>query len=125
MNNGHRQDVLILHHGFWNWLKTVGLCAFKPHHFIALINRAASTLASDLALARTNYSKKRLYFIGLCVSFRDQFPAWRTLSRSWSYSGKELFSPYKHNSAKGISLRAHNCSPTRSQYRPSKQFTKS
>ncbi|KAF7295985.1 CxC2 domain-containing protein [Mycena kentingensis (nom. inval.)] len=91
MNTGHRQDVLILHHGFWNWLKTVGLPA---------------ALAGNIALSRTNYANKRTHLIGLSISFRAYLSQWRKLPRDWKMDGKELTSPYKHNSQKVPSQRA-------------------
>ncbi|KAF7323994.1 CxC2 domain-containing protein [Mycena kentingensis (nom. inval.)] len=91
MNTGYRQELLILHHSYWNWLKTVGL---------------PSTLSSDLALAWTNYSEKRAHLLGLSLSFKEYLTEWRSLSRSWSMVGKELTSPYKHNSGRVPSQQA-------------------
>ncbi|KAJ7799140.1 hypothetical protein B0H14DRAFT_2904257 [Mycena olivaceomarginata] len=78
MNNGHRQDTLIIHHGDWNHKKTMKL----------------------------DTSKKRDHFIGLTVSFQDRVDGWRALERTTSKKGKEAISPYKHRTSKVPSQRA-------------------
>ncbi|KAJ6548309.1 hypothetical protein B0H10DRAFT_1969200 [Mycena sp. CBHHK59/15] len=62
MNNGHRQDTIISHHGDWNHKKTM---------------KIAVTLANDLALANTRYVEKRNHFIGLSISYSDQLDVWK------------------------------------------------
>ncbi|KAJ7857939.1 hypothetical protein B0H14DRAFT_3135672 [Mycena olivaceomarginata] len=86
MNNGHRQDTLIIHHGDWNHKKTMKL---------------AVTLANDIALAEARYIEKRDHFVGLTVSFQDRVDGWRALDRTTSKKGKEAISPYKHRTSKG------------------------
>ncbi|KAJ6555358.1 hypothetical protein DFH09DRAFT_1084916 [Mycena vulgaris] len=61
MNNGHRQDTMINHHGDWNYKKTMGM---------------AASLAEDIQEAKEKYIEKRNHFIGLCVSFSDRVPTW-------------------------------------------------
>ncbi|KAJ7051625.1 hypothetical protein C8F01DRAFT_1066754 [Mycena amicta] len=91
MNHGHRQDTLINHHGDWNWKKTMAL---------------ARTLSDDLALAKSNYSKKRTHLVGLSASFRDQLSDWRAKPRTSVKVGKDVVSVYKHNSTKVPSQQA-------------------
>ncbi|KAJ7443174.1 hypothetical protein B0H11DRAFT_1881567 [Mycena galericulata] len=85
MNNGHRQDTMIAHHGDWNHKKTMKL---------------ALTLANDLALAKVRYTEKRDQFIGLSVSFRDRVSKWKQMDRTTSKDGKEARSVYKHRASK-------------------------
>ncbi|KAJ7067667.1 hypothetical protein C8F01DRAFT_1342934 [Mycena amicta] len=91
MNNGHRQDTLINHHGDWNWKKTMALSA---------------TLSDDLALAKSNYAKKQKHLIGLSATFRDQMDDWRSMPRTSKKVGGELISVYRHNSTKVPSQQA-------------------
>ncbi|KAF7372608.1 CxC2 domain-containing protein [Mycena venus] len=91
MNNGHRQDTLIIHHGDWNHKKTMKL---------------AVTLANDIALAQARYIEKRDHFIGLTVSFQDRIDGWRALDRTTSKKGNEVISLYKHRTSKVPSQRA-------------------
>ncbi|KAJ7067660.1 hypothetical protein C8F01DRAFT_1248023 [Mycena amicta] len=91
MNNGHRQDTLINHHGDWNWKKTMAL---------------ASTLSEDLALATKNYAKKQKHLIGLSASFREHLPQWRSMARTSAKVGKEVVSVYRHSSTKVPSQQA-------------------
>ncbi|KAJ6484788.1 hypothetical protein C8R45DRAFT_1075191 [Mycena sanguinolenta] len=91
MNNGHRQDTLIIHHGDWNHKKTMKL---------------AVTLANDIALAETRYIEKRDHFIGLTISFQAHVDSWRMLDRTTSKRGKDAISPYKHRTSKVPSQRA-------------------
>ncbi|KAJ7659305.1 hypothetical protein DFH06DRAFT_989992, partial [Mycena polygramma] len=91
MNNGHRQDTLIVHHGDWNHKK---------------IMKIAATLANDLALAKAKYIEKRDHFIGLTVSFQDRVEGWKKTDRTVSKNGKDAISPYKHRTSKVPSQRA-------------------
>nr|GAT44329.1 predicted protein [Mycena chlorophos] len=91
MNNGHRQDTLINHHGDWNFKKMAAL---------------AATLANDLALAETNYIKKLTHLVGLSASFREHLETWRAMPRVSNKTGGELFSVYRHNATKVPSQQA-------------------
>ncbi|KAJ6596394.1 hypothetical protein DFH09DRAFT_130750 [Mycena vulgaris] len=85
MNNRHRQDTMIVHHGDWNHKKTM---------------KMAATLANDLALAKARYVEKRDHFIGLSVSFRDHLAKWKAMDRKTSKNGTEAVSVYKHQTSK-------------------------
>ncbi|KAJ6616904.1 hypothetical protein B0H10DRAFT_1914835 [Mycena sp. CBHHK59/15] len=85
MNNGHRQDTIISHHGDWNHKKTM---------------KIAVTLANDLALANTRYVEKRNHFIGLSISYSDRLDVWKQMDRTQSKVGKEAKSVYKHRTSK-------------------------
>ncbi|KAF7300128.1 CxC2 domain-containing protein [Mycena kentingensis (nom. inval.)] len=91
MNLGHRHDTLIIHHGDWNWKKTETIVV---------------TLFDDLALAKSNYEKKFLHFVGLTATHQDRVVRWRTLSRTPRLVGKEAVSVYKHGSTKVPSQQA-------------------
>ncbi|KAF8157650.1 hypothetical protein K438DRAFT_2073948 [Mycena galopus ATCC 62051] len=91
MNNGHRQDTLLIHHVDWNHKKTMKL---------------AVTLANDIALAEARYIEKRDHFIGLTISFQDRVEGWRALDKRTTKNGKEVTSLYKHRTSKVPSQRA-------------------
>ncbi|KAF8195334.1 hypothetical protein K438DRAFT_1760990 [Mycena galopus ATCC 62051] len=91
MNNGHRQDTLISHHGDWNHKKTMKL---------------AVTLANDIALAEARYIEKRDHFVDLTISFQDRVEGWRALDKRTTKNGKEVTSLYKHRTSKVPSQRA-------------------
>ncbi|KAJ7138606.1 hypothetical protein C8R46DRAFT_1321618, partial [Mycena filopes] len=85
MNNGHRQDTMINHHGDWNHKKTMNLPA---------------SLAEDIADAKQKYIEKRNHFIGLSVSFSDRVQKWNKMPRTSTRQGKEAVSVYKHSTTK-------------------------
>ncbi|KAJ7127477.1 hypothetical protein C8R46DRAFT_1235584 [Mycena filopes] len=85
MNNGHRQDTMINHHGDWNHKKTMDM---------------AASLAEDIAEAKQKFVEKRNHFIGLSASFREHLSKWRALPRTPTKKGKEAVSVYKHNTTK-------------------------
>ncbi|KAJ7136196.1 hypothetical protein C8R46DRAFT_1322335 [Mycena filopes] len=85
MNNGHRQDTMINHHGDWNHKKTMNLPA---------------SLAEDIADAKRKYIEKRNHFIGLSVSFSDRVQKWNKMPRTSTRQGKEAVSVYKHSTTK-------------------------
>ncbi|KAJ6603168.1 hypothetical protein B0H10DRAFT_2195843 [Mycena sp. CBHHK59/15] len=85
MNNGHRQDTIISHHGDWNHKRTMKITV---------------TLANDLALANTRYVEKRNHFIGLLISYSDRLDMWKQMDRTQSKVGKEAKSVYKHRTSK-------------------------
>ncbi|KAK7046323.1 CxC2 domain-containing protein [Favolaschia claudopus] len=85
MNNGHRQDTMIVHHGDWNYKKTAQL---------------ASDLAAEILDAKKKYIAKRNHFIGLSLSFKDRVEKWRAMPRVVSKIGKEAVSVYKHRETK-------------------------
>ncbi|KAJ7924289.1 hypothetical protein B0H13DRAFT_2315685 [Mycena leptocephala] len=87
MNNGHRQDTMIKHHGDWNAKKAASI---------------ASALADEILEAKKKYLEKRNHFIGLSMSFSDRVGKWRELSRAPSKIGKEAISVYKHKTTKGL-----------------------
>ncbi|KAF7293345.1 CxC2 domain-containing protein [Mycena kentingensis (nom. inval.)] len=64
------------------------------------------TLFDDLALAKSNYEKKFLHFVGLTATHQDRVVRWRTLSRTPRLVGKEAVSVYKHGSTKVPSQQA-------------------
>ncbi|KAJ7261662.1 hypothetical protein C8J57DRAFT_1232508 [Mycena rebaudengoi] len=82
MNNGHRQDTMINHHGDWNHKKTMNM--------------------EDIAEAKVKYVEKWNHFIGLSVSFHDRVKKWKEMPRTSTKKGKEAVSVYKHNSTKGM-----------------------
>ncbi|KAJ7716285.1 hypothetical protein B0H16DRAFT_1801604 [Mycena metata] len=85
MNNGHRQDTMIIHHGDWNHKKTMGI---------------AASLAEDIVEAKQKYREKRNHFMALSASFRAHLQQWREISRTTSKKGKEAISVYKHKTTK-------------------------
>ncbi|KAJ7926641.1 hypothetical protein B0H13DRAFT_1862093 [Mycena leptocephala] len=91
MNNGHRQDTMIKHHGDWNAKKTASI---------------ASALADEILEAKKKYLEKRNHFIGLSMSFSDRVGKWRELSRTPSKIWKEAISVYKHKTTKVPSQQA-------------------
>ncbi|KAJ7798689.1 hypothetical protein B0H14DRAFT_3092881 [Mycena olivaceomarginata] len=74
MNNGHRQDTLINHHGDWNYKK---------------LAKIAGSLADNLKDAALKYVEKRNHYIALSMSFNDrvsrkrgnQFPSQLAISQ--------------------------------------------
>ncbi|KAJ7480380.1 hypothetical protein B0H11DRAFT_1915796 [Mycena galericulata] len=83
MNNGHRQDTMIVHHGDWNHQKNHvpgTICSLTP---------PAVSLAEYLAEAKTKYIEKRNHFIGLSVSFRDDIERWQAMPRTTIKKGKD------------------------------------
>ncbi|KAJ7664648.1 hypothetical protein DFH06DRAFT_1392447 [Mycena polygramma] len=85
MNNGHRQDTMITHHGDWNHKKTMDI---------------AASLAEDLAAAKVKYIEKRNHFIALSASFCDRIKKWQKMARTSTKIGKEAVSVYKHKTTK-------------------------
>ncbi|KAJ7069033.1 hypothetical protein B0H15DRAFT_925884 [Mycena belliarum] len=85
MNNGHRQDTMIMHHGDWNHKK---------------IMKLAATLSNDLALAKARYVEKRDHFISLSISFHHHLSKWQAMDRTATKNGKEAISVYKHRTSK-------------------------
>ncbi|KAJ7936326.1 hypothetical protein B0H13DRAFT_1853393 [Mycena leptocephala] len=81
MNNGHRQDTMINHHGDWNHKKTMDI-------------------AEDLAEAKRKYIEKRNHFMGLSASFHDRVQTWQQEPRTSTRKGKEAISVYKHKTTK-------------------------
>ncbi|KAJ7933186.1 hypothetical protein B0H13DRAFT_2511652 [Mycena leptocephala] len=79
MNNGHRQDTMIIHHVDWNHKKTMKIA---------------------VTLANARYAEKRDHFIGLSISFRDRLNKWKVMDRTPSKNGKEATSVYKHRTSK-------------------------
>ncbi|KAJ7460506.1 hypothetical protein B0H11DRAFT_1923908 [Mycena galericulata] len=78
MNNGHRQDTMINHHGDWNHKKTMYM---------------AASLAEDIAEAKIKYIEKRNHFIGLSISFHDRVAKWQEMPRTSIKKGKEAVMP--------------------------------
>ncbi|KAJ6470132.1 hypothetical protein C8R47DRAFT_1222765 [Mycena vitilis] len=91
MNNGHRQDTMINHHGDWNYKKTMHI---------------AAVLADEIQEAKKKYIEKRNHFIGLSASFSDRVGQWRKMPRTSSKIGKEAVSVYKHKTTKVPSQQA-------------------
>ncbi|KAJ7801739.1 hypothetical protein B0H14DRAFT_2615004 [Mycena olivaceomarginata] len=85
MNNGHRQDTLINHHGDWNYKK---------------LAKIAGSLADDLKDAALKYVEKRNHYIALSVSFNDRVSRWQGMPRTSWKRGKEAISVYKHSASK-------------------------
>ncbi|KAJ7827706.1 hypothetical protein B0H13DRAFT_2373683 [Mycena leptocephala] len=85
MNNGHRQDTMINHHGDWNHKKTMDI---------------AVSLAEDLAEAKRKYIEKHNHFMGLSASFHDRVQTWQQEPRTSTKKGKEAISVYKHKTTK-------------------------
>ncbi|KAJ7795011.1 hypothetical protein B0H14DRAFT_3555974 [Mycena olivaceomarginata] len=91
MNNGHRQDTMINHHGDWNYKKSAQI---------------AFTLAEEIKDAKQKYIEKRNHFIGLSLSFSDRVQKWSEMPRTTSKIGKDAISVYKHRTTKVPSQRA-------------------
>ncbi|KAJ7360665.1 hypothetical protein DFH08DRAFT_683848 [Mycena albidolilacea] len=91
MNNGHRQDTMINHHGDWNYKKSAQI---------------AFTLAEEIKDAKRKYIEKRNHFIGLSLSFSDRVQKWSEMPRTTSKIGKDAISVYKHRTTKVPSQRA-------------------
>ncbi|KAJ6503646.1 hypothetical protein C8R45DRAFT_923990 [Mycena sanguinolenta] len=91
MNNGHRQDTMINHHGDWNYKKTAQI---------------AFDLAEEMKDARQKYLEKRNHFIGLSISFSDRVEDWKKMPRTITKVGKEAVTVYKHKATKVPSQRA-------------------
>ncbi|KAJ7120641.1 hypothetical protein C8R46DRAFT_1203652 [Mycena filopes] len=89
MNNGHRQDTMIFHHGDWNYKKTMQI---------------ASSLAEDLQDAKKKYLEKRNHFIGLSLSFSARLQSWKELPRITSKVGKEAKMLNDHGSFAGTTI---------------------
>ncbi|KAF9471181.1 hypothetical protein BDN70DRAFT_998707 [Pholiota conissans] len=67
INSGHRQDVLIDHHGDWNWKKVANM---------------AATLTNEIVHARKLFSQKREQFLSLSQIFAEYVPVWELEDRS-------------------------------------------
>ncbi|KAJ7243463.1 hypothetical protein C8J57DRAFT_1243408 [Mycena rebaudengoi] len=67
MNNGHRQDTMIFHHGDWNHKKLMDI---------------TTSLAEAIQEARIKYVEKRNHFIALSISFQDQVTKWQSMDRA-------------------------------------------
>ncbi|KAF8955769.1 hypothetical protein BDZ97DRAFT_1709000 [Flammula alnicola] len=66
MNNGHRQDTLIDHHGDWNFKKLANMSA---------------TLYVDIKQAKQLFLQKREAFKSLSALYADRIPTWNKENR--------------------------------------------
>ncbi|KAJ6513753.1 hypothetical protein C8R47DRAFT_1286610 [Mycena vitilis] len=85
MNNGHRQDTVILHHGDWNFKKMAKMVA---------------ALVADLNEAKCRFAEFQAHFFGLCgnlVARIDKENWWDIDRKCERISGKVVKSPYMYD----------------------------
>ncbi|KAF9547927.1 hypothetical protein CPC08DRAFT_729608 [Agrocybe pediades] len=134
MNNGHRQDTIIDHHSFWNWLKTVNMVpiarklrAYYSPYLRVLDSRlrvirenklaqirvwlwntqllATYTLQRELVLARDLFISKQAAFKTMFRLYSDKIPAWDLADRhARVLVGKEIACVYRQTEIKGIAV---------------------
>ncbi|KAF9545129.1 hypothetical protein CPC08DRAFT_798420 [Agrocybe pediades] len=81
MNNGNRQDTIIDHHSYWNWLKTVNM----PY-----------TLQRELLLAKSLFISKHAAFKTMCRLYSDKLREWDKADRHQRLLvGKEITCVYR------------------------------
>ncbi|KAH9486111.1 hypothetical protein JR316_0000175 [Psilocybe cubensis] len=87
MNNGHRQDTLIDHHGDWNFKKMANM---------------ASSLETDIVHSRKIFHKKRDDFIAKTALYSDRAPLWNCLDRELRTvsADKEIQCVFRHKTGK-------------------------
>ncbi|KAK0472410.1 hypothetical protein IW261DRAFT_1571030 [Armillaria novae-zelandiae] len=96
MNNGYRQDTLIIHHGDHNWKKTY---------------TQAYRLVIELEDGKYLYRKKRDFYKAHSAYCREQYPEafeeWQKVDRYETYKdGKDIVSPFCFRSKQFPSLKS-------------------
>lgn len=105
MNNGHRQDTLIDHHGDWNFKKMANLGLFCL--YCNLGSNANVTLAATLYLnlqkSKTLFDQKRGAFMSLSELYASKVPLWNQADREMCKVGpdKEVICVYRQSQKKG------------------------
>ncbi|SJL18668.1 uncharacterized protein ARMOST_22265 [Armillaria ostoyae] len=96
MNNGYRQDTLIIHHGDHNWKKTY---------------TQGYRLVIETADAKYMYRKKRDFYDSHSARCKEQYPEafeeWQKVDRYHTFKdGEDIVSPYRFRSKQFPSLKS-------------------
>lgn len=90
MNNGHRQDTLIDHHGNWNFKKMANMGAL---------------LEADIIHSSKVFEKKYETFLGMTQLYSESAIGWNMLDRSLHTVGadKQIECVFRHRTGNGTS----------------------